>query len=468
MKSELPLCKHRRMGRRTAAALAAAALMFPLHAGADTFDNLDVKFRGAGWFKSGMIMQSSDTVTGSVQNNYNGNWLQDAGALLTGVVNLSENFEGAFGVGAIQKHAAQGVLDQARFVKLGMNIFLTQSRFTWFPEGKQDFNHKVTLGWFPYKYDHNIKNLGLYLIRGPVYPGILFSGFESKEMLNTANMLGGHVQNKFGPYTQDLLLSSEVDLKPLFDFSFLYVGTLKLGSAFEIGGGANFYHYLPVRPGLTSPSEEKGFNPNVKEQGNFQEHPNDYLYAVPLDSAGTQFQWVTHKGIKVMGRFALDPKALFDGAGSLGPNDLKLYGEVGILGTKNYPGVYDKVAERMPMMLGFNLPAFGLLDNLSFEVEYYNSEVVPDYRKIVERSSAIPQTPYINRGPSNPEPYRVHADDWKWSLYFNKVMAGHVKLSGQLANDHFRTGGTAGFPSYEEAMTALYDWYWMLKLSYFF
>lgn len=466
-------------------AIAAAALLVPLMAAAPaqsagSFTNVDVTFKGAGWLKSGMVMHSTDTVTGNLNyyNNYNKNWMQDAGVLFTGIINLNEQMEAAFGIGAIQKHPVQGVLKQAKDVKLGLNIFSTQSRISWYPVGKKDPKHKFDFGLFPYKYDSNIKNLGLYLIRGPVYPGILVSGFEAKEMLNTANMMGAHMMNRFGPYTQDLVLTSEQDFKPLFDISAIYVGTLKLGTAFEVGGGVNFYHYLPVRSDVTSPSAEAGFDPTRKLEGQAVSHAFDSYYAVNVgDSANPVYTWAEHKGIKLMGRFALDPQALMGPNESLSKTDLKLYGEVGIIGTRNYKGIYDKIAERIPLMLGFNIPTFKVLDVLALEVEYYGSKIVPDFRKLNEEVSAVPQSPWINRAapdsgaiPYSQMEYPAGKDDIKWSLYFSKVFAGHVKISGQAANDHFRTGGTPGLAgkSYEEALTDLKDWYWFLKLSYFF
>jgi hypothetical protein len=129
-------------------------------------------------------------------------------------------------------------------------------------------------------------------------------------------------------------------------------------------------------------------------------------------------------------------------------------------------------------MLGFNLPAFRLLDVLALEVQFYGSRIVPDYRKLVDEGSAIPQSPWVNRSvpPEQGTPgyhqraYDVDGDNLKWSLYFSRVFAGHIRFSGQVASDHFRTGGTPGLSgmSYEEALTTPSDWYWFLKLSYFF
>jgi hypothetical protein len=465
-----------------------AALAAVGAAGSGSFSNVDVAFKGAGWLKSGMIMESSDTLTGNGANKYEGNWMQDAGVLFTGVASLDGDFEAAFGLGAIQRHPLQGRLNQAKDVRLGLNVFSTQGRISWFPGGKRDYRTKFDFGLFPYKYDANIKNLGLYLIRGAVYPGLLVSGFEAKEMLNTANMLGARMEHKRGSFTQDVVLTSETDLKPYYDFSILYVTAWKPARALELGAGINCYHCLPVRPGATSPSGKDGFDPASRDETAKQPHPFDYIYAVPVDSAvipraglpdsiAYTYTWASHQGVKLMFRFAFDPRALFPDDSPLGKNDLRLYGEAAVIGVKDYPGIYDDIRERIPVMLGFNLPAFRLLDVLALEVEWYGSRLVPDYRKVTQ-VSAVPQSPWINRTPAVPgasatglnRPYDVKGDDWKWSLYASKVLAGHVRMSGQVANDHFRTGGTPGAPgrSFEEGLTAPGDWYWNVKLSYFF
>jgi hypothetical protein len=87
-------------------------------------------------------------------------------------------------------------------------------------------------------------------------------------------------------------------------------------------------------------------------------------------------------GGKVMARFAFDPKPLLPFGDKLGDKDLRLYGEAAILGIKDYPAKidssrengelklvkigYDKIGERIPVMVGFNAPthplvAYGLM-----------------------------------------------------------------------------------------------------------
>jgi hypothetical protein len=158
----------------------------------------------------------------------------------------------------------------------------------------------------------------------------------------------------------------------------------------------------------------------------------------------------------------MDPKVMFGfGQELFGKQDLVLYSEVGVFGTKDYRKYYADILRRMPVMVGFNLPAFGFLDKFSLEVEYYASKNMADYGKAETSYSWVPRT----------EPSVDNArDDWKWALYFSKVVQSHIRLSGQVANDHLRMFGPPdiGFVSYAETLTTPKDWYWMLKATYFF
>ena len=470
------------MNRNFLFGLVALMHLFYSHAVSQFTSDANIRFKGAGWFKAGRIEHSSDSLTGFQGNiaGYTKNWLQDAGALFNSVIGFNEELEGSFGIGVVLNHKAQGTLNDAGFVRMNTNSFVNMARLTYTMGGDQEKTAlKITTGLFSYKYDNNVKNLGLYLIRGPVYPGLLISSFESKEMLPSANLLGLHVQNHFGPYTQDMMLVSETDMYPLFDYSLIYVGTINPTRYLEFGAGVNFYHYLPVRPGLTSPNAEDGFDPD--EEVNQTPTLLDSLtygrkYTI-IDTSSGDTTWLTHKGIKLMGRFALDLKPLLgiENGGFFNNEDFKLYSEVAVIGTKDYPVAYDNIWERIPVMVGFNIPT-GFLNVLAFEWEYYASKQVPDLRKVKE-GYAVPQSPYYNRT-GGQAPYDVNTDNVKWSLYGAKVVAKHVKFSGQIALDHFRTGGFGEKTTYEEALTksgfpkigsiGSGDWYWMLKSTFFF
>ncbi len=68
-----------------------------------------------------------------------------------------------------------------------------------------------------------------------------------------------------------------------------------------------------------------------------------------------------------------------------GKNDLKLYAEGAILGCENYPGWYNNIYDRMPIMFGFNFPTFKLLDVLAIEAEYFPSPYKNSYHVYLER-----------------------------------------------------------------------------------
>jgi len=73
---------------------------------------------------------------------------------------------------------------------------------------------------------------------------------------------------------------------------------------------------------------------------------------------------------KLMAKFGLDVKPLLGLDDLLNPDALQLYGEVSLLGIDDHPIYYTEKIERMPIMLGFNIPTFKLLDYLTVEVEY--------------------------------------------------------------------------------------------------
>lgn len=465
-----------------AAPLAAAMALAALPARAQLFQNdFAVEFHGAGWMSAGTIGGTTDTV--SSKNNYAGNYLENAGALFNMRFRFTPELDGALGIGAIKAHNPMGTenIGNIEGVQLGNFSFINMARLTWNKAGTGSRSPlSLTSGLFNYKYDDNVRNLGLYLIRGAVYPQILVSGFETKEFIESGNMLGFHLRSDLGEsFTQDVLLVSETELKPKYDFSLIYVAAWRPGGGFELGGGVNFYHYLPVRGDATSPSEEHFDGSETDNNGISPSKAGMYdrKYAIDLPGQSDTLsnparEWYSHKGIKVMGRFAFDPKAAFGlEGGALGRNDLKLYGEAAIIGLKNYGVIYTKMSERIPVMAGFNLPTFGLLDDFAVEVEYFPSPYMPDYAKIMEYSSPIPRSPNYNRSDSGATaiPYDVKADDWKWSVYVSKVLAGHVKLSAQMASDHFRIGAQQPwFPTYDETFSTWKDWYLMGKLTFFF
>ena len=220
----------------------------------------------------------------------------------------------------------------------------------------------------------------------------------------------------------------------------------------------------------------------------------------------------------MMSRFSFDPKGLFvpEGNGFFGENDLRLYGEIALLGLQDYPIYYQDWKKRIPRMIGFNWPtheflsygiipgvlgyslranhdgrdkalltgiitettglAFGTLswlarkyldwnarpDLCAVELEYYGWNHSNGYVWLVMEGTAVPNTPngdYLDEKVYN-------NDNWKWTVYLKKTFYRHSYVLLQFANDHW------SLPQWDEKN---YDrdefcgrnthWYWVTKFG---
>jgi hypothetical protein len=446
-------------------ALKAGLLAF-LAGAAAAQDSLAVKYKGSAFVQAGYVVHSTDSlVNGGPPNNMNGNWIQAMGAQIASTAKFGPYWEGGMGMGVLQSHNARGDVSVANNWYPTWATYVSEARLTFARAFGGRFQAQANLGFFPYNYNPDAKDLGLYLLRGYVYPGTPVSGFEARGTTAAANIFGAMGGFAIGGLKNDLLLISETENRPYFDFSVADVLTWKAGDAFELGAGVNLYRVLPRNRKNISPDKSCK---NVIS-GYTQIDPGDEEVCYILDTLSVDSAAGTARvdtvlgslaGTKLMGRFRVDFKTLF-GLGGLGKQDLVLYGEMAVLGLKDYPKYYPDLKRRIPVMLGFNLPAWGFLDKLDVEVEYYASKNMADYGKAEADYSWVPRPdPGLNNG----------RDDWKWSVYFSKVLLGHLRVSGQVANDHLRLFGPPdiGFMSYAETLTGPKDWYWMLKSTYFF
>jgi len=149
----------------------------------------------------------------------------------------------------------------------------------------------------------------------------------------------------------------------------------------------------------------------------------------------------------------------------LGKNDLRLYSECTVLGLKNYPVFYEKRGDRTPVMLGFNLPAFKILDVFSIEVEYLKNPWINSVR--IPRWDNRPLPLFVkSEGFEHytKSAYPYTRDDWKWSVFIQKDFPGY-SIYGQVANDHLRPITKDVNPINTEITNDTNDWYFMLKLQ---
>lgn len=470
-------------------------------------DGPEFKVHGGAWTDFGRIGKASDSLLpGGDPNtvlNLNGNTLMSLGAQFTMVADLADHFEGAFGFGAHRVDHAMGH-GQKSFLTIAMfHNFLTESRLTWYTGDKAKSPFSLTLGSFPYKYNRDAHNLGLYLFRGPVYPGVLVGGFgDFGTDTSKATQLGVKASMAMGEaegtrFSLDLILNNERDLPPTFDWSLGGVAKAGFLGALEVGAGVNFYRLVPYDKRLQTPGKLSDSELGPASRSRFIE-------VDPLNPADTVF--FTHQGIKVMGLFSLDFKPLLGLEESMSKDDFKIYGEAAVLGLKDYGKTYGEIRQRMPMMAGFNVPTFGFLDKLSFEVERYTSPYRNDLANIGNNNLVADWTgktpeelPIPSAKPVMDADYKIDAegrwinaagdtvrtagtglnreqvtsDDIKWSLLVEKTFSRHIRLFGQVANDHYRprpvaTGLIASSGGVAEAFSEGSNWYFMLRMGYFF
>jgi hypothetical protein len=176
---------------------------------------------------------------------------------------------------------------------------------------------------------------------------------------------------------------------------------------------------------------------------------------------------ISNKAINVMARFTADLTTLFTLPEAWGP--FRVYGEIAVLGLEGQPVYYEKMTDRMPVMLGVNIPTFGLLDLLSVEGEYCrnpypNSNYFAVYgAQPVLKPDGLNEDLKIFRRPSQ------HSDDVNWSVQATRSLIGGVQLKVQVANDHMRLlDWQPDYETYDAVVSARNDWYYLAHLQWGF
>ena len=301
--------------------------------------------------------------------------------------------------------------------------------------------------------------MGLYLLRGPVYPGFLYSGFDDINALTKTGALASW--SPMEVLNWDVLASFETDFKPYMDLNLSSFLTFRAGLV-ELGAGVESQRLVEFNSCITSPDRQDvddclGGDPNSAYVG-----PGADLYKsafIIIDTtavaSGGKADTLTYSlsGTKVMFRGAFDLKKVISYEGS--PKDNILYFEVALLGVKDYPHIYEKKGERLPMLAGVNLPTFGLLDLFSVEVEYYNAPYQYDPYKLLGAydvfkfsdgnsiNYAMSPIPPSNEGGFEhlfkaQTDFDPKKDNLKWSGYMSKTIHEKITFKGQIASDHWR------------------------------
>lgn len=327
----------------------------------------------------------------------------------------------------------------------------------------------LSAGYFPFKYDKDVRNLGEYLFRTGAYPQFILNSID----FPLARLMGIHAtfsgegiysgSDKDATIGQSLLRNLKVDgmlysnlqWYALGDWNAAILASEKFAGCVEFGLGAAFNSILSVDSTLTTPH-----------------HPATVYHVTYNETTGKRdSSFYTFKGAKLMARAAIDLKKFLP-SGIFGKEDLRIYGEMAILGLKDYPrnfngGIsYDSILERTPIMAGLNLPAFKFLDVFSIEVEYFKSPYPNDIGAITNLGLPIPGPLDANGGKDYRSMSIYRNDKLKWSIHASKTIAGYYTIMAQIASDHLRPLAVNDWNiDFEEALHTTSQWYYMLKLT---
>jgi hypothetical protein len=336
----------------------------------------------------------------------------------------------------------------------------------------------VTAGYFPYKYDPEVRNLGEYLFRSYTYPGLIFNNFD----FPAARVLGAKasLQGAIAPdivVKNDLLLTEEDATWPFGDFSVTDVADINFWKVIDFGAGVDFANYISVNSGITTP--QASYNELLVDSAGVGV-PAAPTITSYTDNTGhihydTTYSYYTFKAIKPMGRITLDPKPLLGDFGSLlSPEDLKIYGEICVIGTQNQSYWYESVTQRTPRMAGIYLPTFKLLDMLNFECEYYpfpystsNSLLINPQPDNNQNNVVVPVPAWSSSNGvygANPG-YPINDAAWRWSIYAKETILPGVALTVQCARDRERLNVCSGYQNNPEVLVLPGEWAWSAKIS---
>ncbi|HUI92051.1 MAG TPA: hypothetical protein VLX68_07380 [Chitinivibrionales bacterium] len=323
------------------------------------------------------------------------------------------------------------------------------------------------VGYFKFKYNPEVVNLGEYMFRTGTYPIWFNMGFDTPWQ----RLLGFHVQDNFFKSLKIDLLLTSATVWPTMNWALAALANYDIAALhfINIGAGVDFEHLFDVYTdryfgsGTGDPTQPKSGNYNAQYIQN-----GDTL-------------WYTFKGTKVMGRITIDPKAFFHSK-IFGENDLKLYAEADLIGVENYPDSglpqgsptltlvapsYNKWQEKMPIAIGFYFPTFKVLDALDGEIEWFGAKYYNDAsNQFGKGSEPLPYSVQVQlTDPNAPVKSQI-----KWSVYAKKsFFDGHFAITGQIGRDHMTLPCAAySYEYWNELLVTANDWWWILKTSWMF
>lgn len=333
--------------------------------------------------------------------------------------------------------------------------YLTEANFKYSYGDQSRPLFSVTAGYFPIKYNMNSRNLGEYLFRSGTYPQTLVSDFD----FAATNLVGFDLSSSpIEGLNLNVILNNNIEWMAVGDLNLSGLASYNLLDIFEIGAGVS-------QSSIVSADTKATDGDSLLADEN-----NSYMLP---DSS---IEMYSFRGTKVMGMVSFDPKKLI-GLDIFGKEDLKIYAEAAVLGLKDYPkslfGIdyYPDIMKRIPIMVGFNVPTFKLLDVFSIEGEWFGSLMPNDLYNGIKYNQPTPINTDKKTGPYLLDTiHQQYIDDnLKWSVYAKRTLAGHFQIIAQVASDHLRWYAQDWKEAeWEEAFRNPKQFYYRFKLAYMF
>jgi hypothetical protein len=460
-----PAGKGCRMKKAPAACFAAMAMLSAcMLCSADTTDNQAVTVKNSGFiaFENGQIVKG---ISGTSNQDWFRGWLERAMLQFTSEFTVNEKIKFFISVESQMGFSYPQSIGSRESMLPRFWMYPARVEGMYTPLGTTEKPVvQFGLGYFPYQFNRKVRNLGEFMFRSGTYPPYILNNFN----MPFTRLLGFRVSSVlFENLKQDLFFTSEAQIFPTQDFSLSYVAHYTLANCLEIGAGVCFAHLISIEGRLTSPTQF----PDSLDPTRFTDiwswsERNPCMYLTPNGDTTYDTAYYTFRGTKPCAMLAFDPKPLLPKAIAdlLGREDACLYGEICVIGWKNYknynpdttiryPDFHNRW-DRTPFMFGVNIPAFKLLDVLSLEFEHYSNKYCNSYKNVIDVN--IPAYFSI--------PGKKLAA-WKWSLYAKKTFLDKFSLIGQVARDHMRPS----YPSYslterDDVLARTSDWWWVLRL----
>ena len=389
--------------------------------------------------------------------------IERIGVMLTQSTTINDRLTVKIGVGGMFYYSAPEDKTQAasRATQFGPGVGQAQGIYKL---GDLETPWTFQFGLFPYKYNADAKNLGEYLMRSGTYPGYLVTG--GWNIINSANYMASGLRINKELWDKkinfDLNVFMERDIEPLYDLSPSFHLNIKPADVFELGGGVVFAHLLPAKKSKVSPADDF-----FRIKDDTLARTKDDTLATVSDTTGLTY--FTFQGIKLDLHAAINLGAVLDNEW-IGKNNLKLYGEVALLGVKDYPFFYENKFARMPMMLGFNWPTFKIFDVLATEVEYRKWEFANDIYQVLDNAK-----PFWNVPGNNPSTYNKNigaGKNWtkqtniKWTVYAKRKLMNGINVYAQVASDHMRSIRPVEVTPERIPLTRTpTQWYYLIRLE---